>query len=171
VFAWQHFRVKPDIITMAKAAGGGLPMGITVLGDKVKDTFETGEHGSTFGANPVCVAAALANAGLLNENVLRNARDKGSYLKDRLEKLKFKYPGVIKDVRGLGLMLAAELSVSEKIIKGRAFVCRCLERGLLINCTQDCIIRLMPPLTISKADADSAVKIMDGVFEKYGLRS
>ncbi len=156
VFAFKRYGVKPDILTLAKALGGGLPLGATVISKKFSEVFKPGDHGSTFGGNPVSCAAALAAVSLLDKKLIKHINSVGDYFKQKLIGIKEKYPSLIKDVRGLGLMLGMELS-----IKGRDIVNDCLKKGLLINVTQDNVLRFLPPLIITKSDVDCAVRIIE----------
>lgn len=164
LFAYQHYSVKPDIITMAKALGGGLPLGATITTDIVAGVFSYGDHGSTFGGNPVCIAASLAAMKLLNKGLLDNVNKTGKYFIERLQALKNKYPLIIGEVRGLGLMVAMDLIESKRNISGRDFVLKCLEKGIMINCTQDKVIRFMPPLIVNSHDVDTVIGVMEEVL-------
>lgn len=154
--AYQHYGVEPDIITLAKALGGGFPIGAMLAKDEVAGAFQPGDHASTFGGNPLAAAAALAAMDvLLNDGVQENAASVGEYFKDQLKGLAEKY-SCVKEVRGMGLMLGMELS-----IEGKDIVAKCLEQGLLMNCTNGNVLRFLPPLVISEADVDQAVAILD----------
>ncbi|NHM26375.1 acetylornithine transaminase [Desulfofundulus sp. TPOSR] len=157
--AYQHYGVEPDIFTLAKALGGGFPIGAMVAKEEVAAAFSPGDHASTFGGNPLACAAGLAAVGcLLNEGVIENAARVGAYLKDRLLELAGRF-SFVKEVRGLGLMLGMELT-----IEGRDIVGKCQDRGLLINCVDNHILRFIPPLIITEAEVDGAVDILAGVL-------
>lgn len=157
--AHQHFGVEPDIYTLAKALGGGFPIGAMLAKAEVARTFQPGDHASTFGGNPLACAAALAAMDLLlNRGVLDNANVVGAYFKEKLNQLAAKY-SYVKEVRGLGLMLGMELT-----IEGKDIVAKCLAKGLLINCTNVRVLRFVPPLIITTADVDQAVAILDQVM-------
>jgi len=161
MFAYQYFGVKPDILTLAKAIGGGLPLGITIAEKKIAGVFEPGMHASTFGGNPVTCAAANAVLDTIKkEKLLQNANKMGSYLVKRLNEIKKKSPK-IKEVRGKGLMIGVELKE-----KGAGIVKECMEKGLLINCTAEKVLRIYPPLNVKKAEIDKAVKILKGVLTR-----
>lgn len=157
--ACQHFGVEPDIFTLAKALGGGFPIGAMLAKEKVAETFQPGDHASTFGGNPLACAAALAVVEeLLLGGVVDNAHKVGAYLHEKLRGLAGKYD-YVKEVRGLGLLLGMELSRDgQDIVKG------CQEKGLLINCVGGNVLRLIPPLNITARDADMAVAILDEVM-------
>lgn len=157
LFAYQHYAVEPDVITLAKTIAGGLPLGITMVKDKYSQVLQFGDHGSTFGGNAVSCAAAIANLQLIgSRKTLDNVVKTGRYLLDKLLILKDKYPSIIKDVRGAGLMLGLEIEGD-----GSKIVEKCLHKGLIINCTQAKILRFLPPFTINKKDVDTAVKIIE----------
>lgn len=159
LFCYQHYGITPDIMTLAKALGGGLPIGVMVVKKEIADTLGPGMHASTFGGGPVICKAALAVLrAIQKEKLLPNAQKMGEYLFLKLEELKNKYP-IIKEVRGMGLMVGIELNMEGKII-----VEKCQELGLLINCTQDKVLRLMPALNITKKEIDKAISILDSVF-------
>lgn len=159
MFCYQHYDIIPDIVTLAKSLGGGLPIGVMLVKKDIADTLGPGMHASTFGGGPVICKAALAVfKAIQKEKLLANAQKMGEYLFLKLADLKSKYP-IIKEIRGKGLMLGVELSVEGKII-----VEKCIEKGLLINCTHDKVLRLMPALNISKKDIDKAIDILDGVL-------
>lgn len=161
IFAFKLFDVEPGIFTLAKSLGAGLPLGATLAKQEIAEAFGKGDHGSTFGGNPVACAASLEFLKLIQEeNLAENARKMGDYLKSRLKKLKEKH-SIIKEVRGLGLMLGIELRESCKNIVEKA-----LEKGLILNCTQEKVIRLLPPLVIKKEHADKAIEILDACFEE-----
>lgn len=160
-YAFENYGIKPDIVTLAKSLANGLPLGATVAGKKCAEAFTYGDHGSTFGGNPVSCAAALAVLKIMNKSFLKNVAELSKYLNTKLEGLKKKYP-VIKEVRGMGLMTGMDLTVS-----GKDIVAYCLNKGLIINCTHDTVIRLLPPLTITKKDIDSAIKILDAAFNHF----
>lgn len=154
--AYQHYQVEPDIITLAKALGGGFPIGAMLAKDHVASAFQPGDHASTFGGNPLACAAALAAMEtILQDGVQENSQSMGEYFKNQLTTLAQKYP-YVKEVRGLGLMLGMELT-----IEGKDIVARCLEQGLLINCTNGNVLRFLPPLIITRDEVDQAVAILD----------
>ncbi|MEE8413691.1 MAG: aspartate aminotransferase family protein [Dehalococcoidales bacterium] len=156
LFGYQQFGIEPDIMTLAKGLGGGIPIGALLAKEKAA-VFTLGDHNATFGGNPVTCAAAYATLKyVLDNNVVENAREVGEYLKDGLKKLQGKYP-FINDVRGRGLLLAAEFNTDV----AQDVVMNCLENGLLINRLKPNAIRLIPPLIISESDVDEALGILD----------
>jgi len=162
MFAFKNYKVKPDIVTTAKSLGGGLPIGACIAGTKVKDVLTPGTHASTFGGSPVVCAAALAVfEAIKKEKLLNNTRKMSAYLVKKLKALQAKYH-FVKDVRNMGLIIGVELD-----IKGEAIYKDCLQDGLLINCTQDTILRIMPPITVSKSEIDKAVSILDKVLSRF----
>lgn len=161
LFCYQHYGITPDIMTLAKALGGGLPIGVMVVKKEIADTLGRGSHASTFGGGPVICKAALAVlAAIQKEKLLANAKKAGEYLFFKLNELKNKYP-VIKEVRGIGLMAGVELNT-----EGKTIVEKCMEKGVLINCTHDKVLRLMPALNITKKEIDKAIGILDGVLKE-----
>jgi acetylornithine/N-succinyldiaminopimelate aminotransferase len=162
MFAWERYGVKPDVMTLAKALGGGLPIGALLARDEVAAIFQPGTHGSTFGGNPVSCAAALAVLDVLDdERLLANVVHTGSYLKERLAALRQEFP-FIKEVRGRGLLVGMELDRH-----GKRLVTLCQERGLLVNCTVDKVIRFMPPLIITRSEVDEAMAILRGALHQF----
>ncbi|MDD2689114.1 MAG: aspartate aminotransferase family protein [Candidatus Omnitrophica bacterium] len=163
LFCHQYYGINPDIMTLAKALGGGLPIAAMVVRKEIADTLGPGMHASTFGGGPVICKASLAVlAAIQKEGLLSNAKKMGEYLFAKLNSLKEKYQ-IIKEVRGLGLMIGIELSIEGKVI-----VEKCIQKGLLINCTHDKVLRLMPALNITKKDIDKAIGILDSVFSVTG---
>lgn len=158
-FGYEHFDVEPDIFTLAKGLGGGVPIGAIVAKDEVAAAFQPGDHASTFGGNPLACAAALATAEtIINQNIIENAAEVGEYMMGRLREIGQKY-GFFKEVRGKGLIIGMELS-----IEGKEIVQKCQDRGLLINCTNNYVLRFVPPLNITTKNVDSAVEILDSVL-------
>lgn len=165
VFAYEHYGVQPDILTLAKSLGGGLPIGAALARDKVAKVFQPGTHGSTFGGNPVACAAAKAVLQVLQEEgLVKQAAITGEYMKARLKALCEKYP-FIKEVRGMGLLLGMELDRP-----GQDLVALCQERGLLINCTAERVIRFLPPLITTKDEVDQALGILDDALQVFQER-
>jgi len=155
LFAHQHYGITPDVMTLAKALAGGLPMGALLATEEVARTFVPGTHASTFGAGPVIAAAAKTALGLVSTpELLMGVRAKGQYLRNSLKLLKDEF-AVIKEVRGLGLMWGLELAK-----EGTEVVNFCRERGLLVNCTQGNVIRLLPPLIIKVDEINRGLMIL-----------
>jgi len=149
LWAYEQLGVTPDAMTVAKALGGGLPIGALITGERLKDVFQPGDHGSTFAGGPVVARAALAALEATDEpGLLANVRDAGERLAAGLREL----PGVVS-VRGRGLMLACELDVSAPELVGRALT----DQRLVMNATGPTTVRLLPPLNISAADVDEAL--------------
>ena len=160
MFAFKHYKVKPDVMTLAKALGGGLPIGALVAKNEIADTFQPGMHASTFGGSPlVCKAALGVFAAIHKDKMLRNTKTMGKYLMNRLEELKSQYD-CIKEVRGVGLMIGVELN-----IEGKAIFDECFKQGLIINCTQGNVLRFMPALNVTKKQADKALYIFEKVLK------
>ena len=160
-FAYQHFDVEPDIMTMAKALGGGVAIGAMMAKEEVAASLVPGKHASTFGGNAlVCAAAVAVIEAIEQENLLKNAVKLGQYTKDRLEQLKQKH-AIIDSVRGVGLMIGVQLTSS-----GTDIADKCLENGLRINCTQGTVLRFMPPMIATKSQISQAVDILDTVLEE-----
>jgi 4-aminobutyrate aminotransferase len=164
MFAIEHFGVEPDVITAAKGIASGLPLGVTTARAEVM-AWPPGAHASTFGGNPVSCAAALATIGLLRDGLVKNAAEVGAHLLDGLRALKDKHP-IIGDVRGKGLMVGVEL-VRDRATKERATTERdevveeAFGRGMLILGAGRNAVRFSPPLVLTKAQADTAVRIFD----------
>jgi len=159
LFAYEHFGIEPDVMTLAKALGGGVPIGAVLAKARVADAFGPGDHGSTFGGNPLACAAALAVLTTVSrDGLVAHAAKVGNYLADQLQGLARKH-AVITGVRGMGLMLAVELSVEAAPLVEAARA-----RGLLINAVQPTALRLVPPLIVTTSEIDEAVQILDAVF-------
>ena len=165
LFAYQHYGIEPDVMTLAKSLGSGVPIGAFVIHeDKLGNVMVPGTHGSTYGGNPLVCAAALATFKAIRKGKLLAASVKwGNYLGKRLLEMKAKYP-VIREVRGSALMRGVELS-----IPGAGIVERCLKRGLLINCTQENVLRIMPALIVTKKIMDQALAILDETLSEEAL--
>jgi predicted acetylornithine/succinylornithine family transaminase len=156
LFAYQHYGIEPDIMTLAKGLGGGIPIGAMLGTDKIAASFSPGTHASTFGGNPLSTAAGVATMNiLLRDGFLETGEKRGRYFYDGLTALMKKHP-VITNVRGKGLILAMELAR-----EGAEVVTRCMEQGVLINCTMDRILRFIPPLTITEGEIDTALRALD----------
>ncbi|MBE6073103.1 MAG: acetylornithine transaminase [Selenomonas ruminantium] len=164
-FAYEKYGVKPDIVTLAKGLAGGVPIGAFVVTDEVAAAFKPGDHGTTFGGNPLaCAAANVVLDTVPQADFLHNVETVGAYFKDKLAALKDKYPTFIKEVRGTGLILGAELTSAEH---GRDIVNDCLEKGAIINCTVGKVLRFIPPLIITQEQVDEVVAVLDEVLRKY----
>ena len=162
-FAWMHSGVKPDIMTMAKAMGGGFPMGAFVVTERLAHVFAPGDHGTTFGGNPLSCAASYAAISTMKALKLDEAAAKtGAYFKGELQKLQKKFPTKIKEVRGEGLILGLELTKP-----GAPVVKAALDKGLIINCTAGKVIRLVPPLIITKEDIDKLITAFAAIFADF----
>jgi acetylornithine/N-succinyldiaminopimelate aminotransferase len=159
LFAYEHFAMMPDIMTLAKALANGLPIGAMLAREEVAGSFTPGSHASTFGGNPLVAAAALKVVkALVEEGIIDNCERVGRYFKDRLLDLKSKY-AFIREVRGKGLLLGLDLACD-----GVSIVTSCMERGFLINCIQEHILRFIPPLIIHEKEIDSLIVCLDAVF-------
>jgi acetylornithine/N-succinyldiaminopimelate aminotransferase len=164
-FAYENYGIKPDIVTLAKGLAGGVPIGAFIVTDKVAAAFKPGDHGTTFGGNPLaCAAANVVLDTVPKDEFLKNIQAAGKYFKDKLQELAKKYPNFIVDVRGEGLILGAELAGAEH---GRDIVNDCLAKGLIINCTAGKVLRFIPPLIITTSQIDEAFAVMDEVIGKY----
>lgn len=162
LFAYEHEGVVPDIMSLAKALGNGLPIGAMLAKDDVMNAFTPGTHASTFGGTPLVTAAALEVVKTIErEKLVDGCREKGAYFASELEKLKSKHP-VVKDVRGRGLLLGMKLAVP-----GPPVIKACQERGFIINCVQGDILRFIPPLVISKDEIDALIECLDSVLADF----
>jgi len=159
IFAFKHFGVIPDIMCLAKALGGGLPIGCMIVKKELADTFKPGMHGSTFAGSPlICKAALGVIKAIYAEHIIKNVKAQGPYLVQKLNELKFKYD-IIKEVRGLGLMIGMELT-----IPGDAIFKECFNHGLIINCTQGNVLRIMPALNVTRRQINKAIHILDNAM-------
>lgn len=160
MFAYQHYGVEPDVLTIAKSLGGGIPIGALIAKEKIASSFKPGDHGSTFGGNPLACAAAIVNLKVIQEeDLVGKSQEKGEYFKTKLECLKEKYPQKIKEIRGLGLMIGMELEE-----EGQEVVKKCLEEGILINCTAKRVLRFLPPLIVEKEEIDYLIDILNKIL-------
>ena len=159
LFAYEHFGVTPDIMTLAKALAGGAPSGTMLARDKFAAAFVPGTHGSTFGGNPLVCAAAIATVRtILEDGLLNRCEEIGEYLTGELEILGRKYP-FVTEVRGVGLMIGMALSIpaGDIVKKGH-------DRGLLLNVTHDTVLRFVPALVVTKQEINAMIAILDGIF-------
>ena len=159
LFAYEHFGIEPDIMTLAKALGNGLPIGAMLAKEEVAAAFGAGSHASTFGGTPVVTSAALEVVKVLEEESIVNYCNQiGTYFREQLLGLKSRHESIV-DVRGLGLLLGMKLKM-----KGETIVNTCMQKGFLINCIQEDILRFIPPLIIRKAEIDSLVACLDEIL-------
>ncbi len=158
-FAYEHFGIEPDIMTLAKALANGLPIGAMLAREEVAEVFGPGSHASTFGGTPIVTAASVQVVKvLLEENIIHHCAKIGAYFKERLSGLKAKHESIV-DVRGMGLLLGMKLEM-----EGDTIVKSCMEKGFLINCIQGNILRFIPPLIIEKEEIDALIACLDEVL-------
>lgn len=156
LFAHEHYGIKPDLMTVAKGLGGGLPIGLCMCGEKLKDVMSPSTHGTTFGANPVvCAGANYVIDTVSNEDFLNSVEKKGRYLEEKLKAI-----DGVKNVRRLGLMVGIEIELNAHDI-----AVKCVENGLLIITAKD-LLRMLPPLTITTDELDEAVTILEKTLKE-----
>lgn len=156
-FAYMHSGVKPDILTFAKGIGGGFPVAGFALPERLAHVFKPGDHGGTFGGNPLACAAVYATLTTIkSEGLVDKVAEKGEYFKNELRKLQEKYPDKVTDVRGCGLMLGMEVAG-----EGKPILESCLANNVIVNCTAGNVIRIVPPLIISREEIDIVVAALD----------
>ena len=160
LFAYEHFGVSPDIMSLAKALGNGLPIGAMLSTEALSSAFGPGSHASTFGGTPLVTAVSKAVlSSLLNDGWLEHCRNMGTYFMARLEELKKRH-ACIKEVRGLGLIIGVELDRP-----GAPVLEACVQRGFLINCAQEKVLRFVPPLVVTKKEIDQLIEALDAVLD------
>lgn len=163
MFSYEHFDIDPDIITVAKGLGSGVPIGAILAKDEAATILVPGDHGSTFGGNPLSCAAALANLEvILEENLLENTKTIGTYLLNQITNLAKNYKA-IKEVRGVGLMIGIDFGSP-----CRSIAINLMEKGLLVSCTAMHVIRLVPPLILTREEADQIISILKEVLDEEG---
>ena len=161
LFAYEHFGIVPDIMTLAKALAGGAPIGTMLAREEVAAAFTPGTHGSTFGGNPLVTAAAVATVRtILEDGILNRAEEMGDYLLGELETLGRRYP-FVAEVRGIGLMIGMTLT-----IPGADIVRKGHERGVLLNVTHDTVLRFVPPLVVTKAEVNEMIGILTEILDE-----
>jgi len=162
LFAYEHYGVPPDIMTMAKGLAGGVPIGAMLAKEEVAKSFTPGSHAATFGGNPLSAAAGVAALrATIEDGILENCQRSSVHFLKRLEELKRKY-SFIKDVRGKGLMIGLELDR-----EGKNVVTDCLKKGFLINCTDETVLRFIPPLIVTPKEIDRLIVALDEVFSTW----
>jgi acetylornithine/succinyldiaminopimelate/putrescine aminotransferase len=161
LFAHQHTDIVPDVMTLAKGLAGGVPIGALLATDKVSKAFVPGTHASTFGGNPLACAAGLAVLGeILSDGFLTSVQEKGAHLRSRLEELAGRHT-LVKEVRGVGLMQAVDLKQP-----GAALATAMRDKGVLVNCTAETVLRFLPPLIVTKEEIDEMTAILDSVLSE-----
>jgi acetylornithine/N-succinyldiaminopimelate aminotransferase len=159
LFGFQHFDIVPDIITVAKPIGGGLPVGAIIGSKKVADVWSYGVHGTTFGGNPVACAAGCATIDIvMNDAFLKSINQNAEYFKSKVENLKSTYP-IIKEIRVYGYMIGIDLRSDSSTI-----VDSILQKGVLVNSTANTVIRILPPLIAGKQEFDILLAILEEVL-------
>jgi len=166
LFAYEHYGIKPDIMTLAKALGGGIPCGAFLATSQVAKHFTPGVHGTTLGGNPIAMSAGLAVIKtIMEDGLLDRTVSSGEYFLERLAGIKEAHPGLVKDVRGKGLILGVEFK-SPEIAKD--VVTRAVGKGLLTILTEQRVMRLLPPLTAGKKEIDQAIDIISETLDEAG---
>lgn len=161
LFAYQHYGVQPDVMTLAKALGNGLPVGAMLARESVARVFGPGSHASTFGGTPLVTAAAAEVVRIMTEeDVVERAAETGIYFREKLEGLRNRHK-CIQEIRGSGLLIGVQLNVPCSDI-----VDRCLEHGFLINCIQESVLRFAPPLVVNREEIDSLISCLDEILKQ-----
>ncbi len=161
-FAFEYANVKPDIVPIAKGIGGGFPIGAVLMTKKVAKSMTPGTHGSTFGGNPLAMAVGSAVLDQINNNLLKNVNKMSKYFIFNLNILKKKYPKIIKEVRGLGLLIGLQLFHDQT-----KFIKKLMNKNLLTIRAAENVVRILPPLNVKKSEIDLALKIIDEVCKQY----
>lgn len=162
-FGYMLSGVKPDVLTFAKGVGGGFPVAGFAVPERLARVFAPGDHGGTFGGNPMACAAVYATlATIKSENLVAKVAEKGAYFIGELKKLQAKYPEKVVEVRGAGLILGMELAKA-----GKPVVESCLENRVIVNCTANTVIRIVPPLIISKEEIDLVIAALDKALADF----
>ena len=160
LFSFDHFAIKPDIVTIAKPLGGGLPLGAILGSDRVAKVLDYGAHGTTFGGNPVaCAAGIVVLDELLNKNLLQHVLHVGDFFNEQLRHLQQQLPALISDVRGKGLMLGLNLRR-----EGDSLVEHMREEGVLVNCTAQTVLRFLPPLIITQRQVEEGIAVLSKIL-------
>lgn len=160
VFAFENTSVKPDVLCVAKPLGLGVPLGAFIVAEKAVDGLKAGDHGTTFGGGPLACRLSLEFMAMLEEeHLLQRVAEVGNYFRKHLRRLQRRQPGLIKDVRGMGLMVAAELTFA-----GKGVIAKMLERGFLMNCTHDTVLRFLPPYIIRKPEIKEMLANLEEVI-------
>jgi len=160
VFAFENTSVRPDSLCVAKPLGLGIPIGAFIVNERAADGLQPGDHGTTFGGGPLACRLSLALFDLLEEeSLMRRVAEVGVFFRKRLRRLQSDHPTMIREVRGLGLMLGVELT-----FPGKGVVTKMLERGFLLNCTHDLVLRFLPPYLIRKAEITAMVTHLEEVL-------
>jgi len=159
-FGYQHYDAVPDIMTLAKSLGGGVAIGAICAKKEIGASLKPGTHASTFGGNPIATAACVAVfEAIEEEGLLENARKMGDLLRSELERIAADFSDTVREVRGLALMMGMELTVP-----GSDIAKECMNRGLLINCTHETVLRIMPPLIVEDPHIEEGIEILRGVM-------
>jgi acetylornithine/succinyldiaminopimelate/putrescine aminotransferase len=165
LFAYEHDKVEPDMLTLAKSLAGGVPIGALLIKKGIADSFKPGDHASTFGGNPLATAAGVAAlTTILEEGMLENCQKIGDYFIAQLEEIKKKF-SFVQEVRGKGLILGMELKID-----GSSIVKEMLKKKILINCTMGNVLRFLPPLIVTKEEVDRVVKALEEVFRGISVQ-
>jgi predicted acetylornithine/succinylornithine family transaminase len=164
LFAHEHYGITPDIMTIAKGLGGGVPIGAMLATEKVASAFQPGNHATTFGGNPLVCAAAVATLETLLEDgfILDQCNRMSAHLIKNLYELKEEFPDLITDIRGQGLLIGMELTTD-----GDPLVMKCLEKGVLINCTAGNVLRFIPPLIVQARDINRLTSTLKNIFKNF----
>ncbi len=162
-FAFEYAKIKPDIVPIAKGIGGGFPIGACLVNKKVASAMKPGSHGSTFGGNPLAMSIGNTVIDLMfKKGFLGKVRNQGIYFNNELNKLKFRYPKIIKEIRGLGLLVGIKIGVNQN-----EFIEKLLKNKLLTVKAAENVVRLLPPLNVNKREIDEAVEIINKVCKSY----
>jgi acetylornithine/N-succinyldiaminopimelate aminotransferase len=165
-FCYEHYGIEPDVMSLAKALGSGFPVGAIVARDAVMDAFEPGTHASTFGGNPLASAAVVATINtIFEEGIVGKCEKVGAYLQQGMMALKKKFPQLVLDVRGKGLLLGVEFSAEVNPI-----VQDFLQEGVIIYASKGNVVRLLPPLIIEKEEIDIFLEIASKIFERHSSK-
>jgi len=164
LFAHEHYGITPDIMTLAKGLGGGVPVGAMLATERIASAFQPGNHATTFGGNPLVCAAAVATMETLLEDgfILDQCNRMSMYLIKNLQKLKGEFPSLITEIRGKGLLIGMELTKD-----GDPIVRACLEQGVLINCTAGNVLRFIPPLIVQQKEINRLIRVLGEVITKF----
>lgn len=166
LFAYEHEGVEPDLLTLAKSLAGGAPIGALLIKEGVANSFTPGDHASTFGGNPLVTAAGVAAlTAILEEGMLENCQKMGDYFLSKLKEIGSRFPSLVKEVRGKGLILGVELK-----IEGGSLVKEMMQRGILINCTMGNVLRFLPPLIVNQEEIDRVSETLEKVFQGISVQ-